>query len=66
MVKPPVYILYAIGTDLLEEAQRSGSDGDRTLSVPGIKGIIKLLGGGSGTQVPGLAIRGASVAIQNA
>jgi hypothetical protein len=41
-----------IGLEIAEEWQREGGDGEGTLSVPLVQGIIKLLGGSKGGQVP--------------
>jgi len=42
--------------EVLEEGKRQGRDGDRTLLLPYDDGVVELLGGGEGGEVPGVSV----------
>ena len=44
------------GDEVLEETERSGRDGDGTLGLPDGNGVVELLSGGEGQEVPGIAV----------
>lgn len=44
------------GVELLEEGQGDGGDIEAPKLVPAVNGVVQLLGGGEGGQVPGVAV----------